>query len=215
MTSIPAAAAPLSAEQLDAELAARGVNAAEFLPLDTEQPLDVEARIAQTPLEKRTKGMFLEKLAREAHQAGGASETRYASFGDYPLRDFMRLLADYAPAHYPGVPLREAFRQAGSEAFSTLMSSVAGRALLVMARSDIRSALRLTPEAYKHNLSHCSVQLSFEGSRQAILEFRDVWNFPDCYHVGIIEGLCRTFGAEGRVCTRVHSECDVDLLVRW
>jgi uncharacterized protein (TIGR02265 family) len=127
----------------------------------------------------------------------------------------MRLLADYAPVRYPGVPAREAFRQAGIEAFSTLMSSVAGRALLVLARSDIRAALRLAPEAYKHNLSDCSVRLSLDGSRQAILEFRDVWNFPECYHVGIIEGVCRTFGAEGSVRTRVRSACDVDMLIRW
>jgi uncharacterized protein (TIGR02265 family) len=159
--------------------------------------------------------MFLEKLAREVCPADASSEARYASFTDYPLRDFMRLLADYAPAHYPGMPLRQAFRQAGNEAFSTLMSSVAGRALLVMARSDLRSALRLAPEAYKHNLSHCSVTLSLEASRQAILEFRDVWNFPECYHVGIIEGLCQAFGAEGRVRTHVRSACVVDMLVRW
>jgi uncharacterized protein (TIGR02265 family) len=214
MTSIPAAAVP-SAEQLDAELAAHGDRAADFLPVDTEQALDIEGRIAATPLEKRTKGMFFEKLAREARQAGVAGEARYKSFRDYPLRDFMRLLADYAPARYPGVPVREAFRQAGGEAFSTLMNSIAGRALLVLARSDLRAALRLAPEAYKYNLSHCTVQLRFEGSRQAVLEFRDVWNFPECYHVGIIEGLCRAFGVEGRVRTRVHSACDVDLLVRW
>ncbi len=215
MTSIPAAALPLSDEQLDAELAARGSNPAEFLPVDTEQALDIEARIRVTPLEKRTKGMFPEKLAREAHDAGAAAEERYASFGDYPLRDFMRLLADYAPVHYPGVPVREAFRQAGREAFSTLMDSVAGRALLVMARSDIRSALRLAPEAYKYNLTHCTIQLSLEATRQVVLEFRGVWNFPECYHVGIIEGLCRAFGVEGRIRTRVRSACDVDMLVRW
>jgi uncharacterized protein (TIGR02265 family) len=215
MTSIPAAAVPLSDEQLDAELVAHGRSAADFLPVDTEAALDVEGRIAATPLEKRTKGMFLEKLAREARQVGVAGEARYKSFRDYPLRDFMRLLADYAPTRYPGVPVREAFRQAGGEAFSTLMGSVAGRALLVLARSDIRSALRLTPEGYKYNLSHCTVQLSLEASRQVILEFRDVWNFPECCHVGIIEGLCRAFHVEGRVRTRVHSACDVDLLVRW
>jgi uncharacterized protein (TIGR02265 family) len=215
MISTPAAAAVLTDEPLDAELAAHGVNAAEFLPLATEQALDAEARIAETPLEKRTKGLFLEKLAREARQLGAGGEASYQSFKDYPLRDFMRLLADYAPIRYPGVPLREAFRQAGIEAFSTLMSSVAGRALLVLARSDIRSALRLAPEAYKHNLSDCSVRLSHEAPRQAILEFRDVWNFPDCYHVGIIEGVCRTFGAEGRIRTRVRSACDVDMLIRW
>lgn len=215
MTSIPAAALPPSDEQLDAELAAHGANAAEFLPFDAEQPLDVEARIAATPLEKRTKGMFLEKLAREARQVGVAPEGRYMSFRDYPLRDFMRLLADYAPARYPGVPLREAFRQAGGEAFSTLMESVAGRALLVLARSDLRSALRLAPEGYKYNLTHCTVQLTLETPRQVVLEFREVWNFPECYHVGIIEGLCRAFGAEARIRTRVRSECDVDLLVRW
>lgn len=213
MISTPAAAPPLD-EQLDAELAAHGDSPADFLPVDTAQPLDVEARIAATPSEKRTKGIFLEKLARAAQPAGGA-EARYAAFEDYPLRDFMRLLADYAPVRYPGVPVREAFRQAGSEALSTLMSSVAGRALLVLSRSDIRSALRLAPEAYKHNLSQCSVQLRLQGSRQVILEFRDVWNFPECYHVGIIEGVCRTFEAHPTIRTRIRSACDVDMLVRW
>jgi uncharacterized protein (TIGR02265 family) len=215
MTSTHARALPLTDEQLDAELAARDANPADFLPVDTETALDVEARIRDTPLDKQTKGMFFEQMAREARNAGVACEPRYVTFRDYPLRNFMRLQADYAPIRYPGVPLREAIRRMGSEAFPTLMNSIPGRLLFVLARGDFRAALRLAPEAYKHNLSHCSVYLRLETPHQVVLEYRDVWNFPECYHVGVIEGVCRTFGAEARIRTRVYSACEVDLLVRW
>lgn len=210
-----ARALPPPDEQLDDELAADGLSAADFLPVDAESPLDVEARIRDVSPERRTKGMFFEQLAREARNAGVACEPHYVTFRDYPLRDFMRLQADYAPIRYPGVPVREAQRRMGSEAFPALMNSIPGRMLFTLARGNILAALRLAPEAYKHNLSHSTLSLRLEGTRQVVLEFRDVPNFPDCYHVGVIEGVCRAFNAEPRIRTRVHSACDVDMLVRW
>lgn len=215
MTSTRAPALPLMEQQLDAELIAQGADPADFLPLDIGAALDIEGRIRHTPLEKQTKGRFFEQIARDAREVGVIRQPHYVSVRDYPLRDFMQLVADYAPLRYPGVPIREAFRRVGSQAFPRLMNSAAGRVLFVLARRDIRAALRLAPEAYKHNLSHCSVSQTFEAPRQTILEFRDVWNFPDCYHVGVIEGVCRAFGVEGVVRTRVRSACDVDMLVRW
>src|SRR5690606_25096680 len=199
----------------DDELADLGERAADFVPVDTRSPLDVEARIRATPPDKQAKGLFLEQMARAARVAGIAREQRYVSFRDYPLQEFMRLLAEYAPVRYPGVPLREAFRRAGGEAFPTLMSSVPGRVLYVLARRDVGAALRLAPDVYKHNLSHCSVSLRLEAPRQAILAYRDVWNFAECYQVGVVEGACRALGAEPRIRACVRSACDVDLLVRW
>jgi len=210
-----ARALPPPDEQLDAELAAHELSATDFLPVDTESALDVEARIREVPPERVTKGIFFEQLARDARDAGVVCEPRYVMFRDYPLRDFMRLQADYAPIRYPGVPAREAQRRMGSEAFLALKHSIPGRMLFTLARADLAAALRLTPEAYKHNLSHSQVNVWLEGTRQVVLEFRDVPNFPDCYHVGVIEGVCRAFDAEPRIRTRVHSARDVDMLVRW
>ena len=73
----------------------------------------------------------------------------------------------------------------------------------------------LAPEAYRHNLSHSSVKLKLDAPHQVVLEYRGVWNFPECYQVGVIEGACRAFGADPRVRVRVLSPCDIDMLVRW
>jgi len=215
VTSIRPRSLPPTDATLDDELAALGTRAGEFLPVDMRAALDIQARIRETPLDNQTKGIFLEQMARAARSAGVPCEQRYVAFRDYPLRDFMRLLADYAPARHAHVSVREAFRRVGSEAFTTLMNSVPGRVLYVLARGDVHSALRLAPEAYKRNLSHCTVNLSVDAPRQVVLEFRGVWNFAECYHVGVVEGACRAFGVDPRVRIRVHSACDVDLLVRW
>lgn len=215
MTSPRSSSTSPTDAQLDVELGALGRSADGFLPIDTRSALDVESRIRDTPPETHTKGLFFEQMARAARVVGVTPEQRYLAFKDYPLRDFMRLLAGYAPSRYPGVPIREAFRRAGSEAFPTLMNSIPGRVLFVLARGDVQAALRLAPEAYRHNLSHSSVKLSLDAPHQVVLEYRGVWNFPECYQVGVIEGACRAFGADPRVRVRVLSPCDVDMLVRW
>ena len=215
MASTRALSLPPPDERLDAELAAQGLNPAHFRAPDPHEALDVDARIRDTPLEKQTKGMFFEPLARAARSAGVVHDQRYVSFRDYPLRDFMQLSAEYARARYPNSSIRDALRRVGSEAYPALMSSVAGRVLFALAGGDIRSALRLAPEAYRHSLSHCAVNVRAELRRQVLLELREVWNFPDCYHVGVVEGACRALGVDARVRTRVLSACDVDMLVRW
>jgi uncharacterized protein (TIGR02265 family) len=202
-------------EHLEAELAAQNLSSSEFHAVDLRAPIDIDARIAETPAETTTKGMFFEPLARSARKLGVACEPRYVPFRDYPLRDFMRLVSDYGRARYPDVTLREALRRAGWEAFPALMSSVAGRVTFAFAGRDVQAALRLAPQGYKHCLSQCSVSTRVCTSGQVVLELRDVWNFPECYQVGVIEGGCRAFGAEPRIRARVRSHSSIDLLVRW
>jgi len=202
-------------ERLDAELVAAGLNPADFREPDHRAPLDVAGLIAEVPAQNTTKGMFFDPLARAARKYGVGAEARYVAFRDYPLRDFMRLIADYASARFPGLPTREALRRVGWEAFPTLMSSVAGRVIFAFAGREVRSALRLAPDAYKHSLSHCSVRSRLNGVGQAVLEYRGVWNFADCYQVGVIEGGCRAFGAEPSVRVCARGLADVDMLIRW
>lgn len=211
-----ASAVPTSDEaRLDAELRAAGLSSADFREPDLRAPLDVAGLIAAVPTQCTAKGMFFEQLARSARKHGVACEARYVAFRDYPLGAYMRLMADYGAARHPGVPVREALRRVGWEAFPTLMSSVAGRVIFAFAGRDVRSALRLAPDAYKHSLSHSSVRSLLNTAGQAVLEYRDVWNFPDSYHVGAIEGGCRAFGSEPRVRLCVRSATSVDMLIRW
>ena len=202
-------------EQLDAELVAHQLSAGDFVDPDLQSPLDVEARLSQTPTSSTTKGMFLEQLGRAARTSGVPCEARYVPFREYPLQDFMRLLNDCARARFPKLPVREAFRRVGWDAFPTLMNSVAGKVIFSFARADAHGVLRLAPQGYKQSLSHCTVALRVSSPGQVVLEYRDVWNFPECYHVGVVEGACRAFGSEARVRVRVLSPCNVDMLVRW
>jgi uncharacterized protein (TIGR02265 family) len=211
----PAWSASADEERLDAELADYQLSSSDFRGVDFQSPIDVEARIAETPLTATAKGMFFEQFARSARKSGLSCEARYVPFRDYSLRDFMRLLVDHARKRFPDVPAREGLRRAGWEAYSALMNSVAGRVLFTFARGNVQAALRLAPQAYKYSLSDCSVTTRISTSEQMVLEFRNVWNFAECYQVGAIEGGCRAFGAAPRIRTRVLSPCNVDMLIRW
>jgi len=202
-------------DRLDDELRAHGLHAPDFVDLDLHSSLDVETRIAETPAAATVKGMFFEQLARSARKAGHAGPARYVPFRNYPLRDYMRLVAECARARYPRLPLREAFRRVGWDAFPTLMNSVAGKVMFAFARGDAHSVLRLAPDAYKHTMSHCSVSLRVSSPGQVVLEYRDLYNFVECYQVGIIEGGCRAFGSSARIRLRSLSPHDADMLIRW
>jgi uncharacterized protein (TIGR02265 family) len=206
---------PQGEAQLDLELKAEGFDIAQFHPFDANLPLDAAGRLRATPSTATTKGMFFEHLAKMARKAGVECDARYVPFRDYPMREHMQLMLRYSAARYPGVPLREGLRRVGWEAYPTLMSSIAGRVLFTFASKDFGRALRLAPQAYKYSVSPGTVAARLNGSRQVLLELRSIWNFADCYQVGAVEGGCRAFDEEPRLLMRVHSDCDVDLLVRW
>lgn len=206
---------PPSRAELELELQRHGFHANHFLPFDAEAPLDVAARIRATPPNITAKGMFFEHLARSARQLGVRCEERYVAFRDYPLREFMQLTAEYGAARHPRLPAREALRRVGWDAFSTLMGSVVGRVLFTFAGRDLVAALRLARDAYKRTVSSGTVTTRLVSSHQAVLEFRGIWNFTDCYQLGAIEGGCRAFEKNPVISLRVHSECDVDMLIRW
>ncbi len=206
---------PRSQPQLDLELKAHGIEVADFRPFDANSPIDVAGRVRATPAAATTKGMFFENLAKLARKLGVECEARYVPFRDYPMREHMQLMARYSAARYPSLTLREGLRRVGWEAFPTLMSSVAGRVLFTFASKDFGRALRLAPDAYKHSVSPGTVATRLNGARQALLEYRNIWNFAECYQLGAVEGACRAFEQEPRVLMRMHSDCDLDLLIRW
>src|SRR5690349_5754886 len=89
-------------ERLDAELRAAGIAPADFREPDLRAPLDVALVIDAVPPHHTAKGMFFEQLAPMARRYGVSCDGRYVTFRDYPLRDYMRLIADYGAARYPG-----------------------------------------------------------------------------------------------------------------
>ncbi|HTV18455.1 MAG TPA: DUF2378 family protein [Polyangiaceae bacterium] len=215
MAASPAHSARSSVEQLDAELRAHRLSPDDFVELDLKAALDVESRIAAAPEVATVRGMFFDQLVRSAKHANIAREERYVPFRNYPLRDYMRLVVDVARARFPQLALRDAMRRVGWDAFLTLKASVTGKVLFSFARGDAQSVLQLAPDAYKHTMSHCSVSLRVSSPGQVVLEYRDVYNFVECYQVGIVEGACRACGSVPQVRVRQRSAHHLDMLVRW
>jgi uncharacterized protein (TIGR02265 family) len=201
--------------ELDAELTRQGFVRSQFSPPDFGRDLDVEALRAAAPRNAMVKGMYFETLARAARGLNLRCGSHYVAFRDYPMAEYTDLLVRYSRARHGALPLREALRRAGWEAFPAMMTSIAGRVIFAVAGRDIEAALKLVPKAYEHSIKPGRVRAAFVSSHQAVLEFRDIWNFADSYQVGVLEGGCFEYQKLTKVELDVHSPSSVDMLVRW
>ncbi len=186
-------------------------------PLARVQLRDLQDRIARTPADWRVKGMYFTPILQmlKDHGLTVAEERPYVSFRDYPLRDFMRLKLEAAQALHPRVDPKNGLRLLGQVAFPTLMSSTVGRVIFAVAGRSWSTALQLVQQAYNVSVSG-RVDLVDCSEQSARVRMRDVWNFPDCYHVGVFEGAMRAYKIEGQVVVQLHDRpCDVDLQLSW
>ncbi len=173
--------------------------------------------IAETPPEATVKGMylksFLQSLDRDGHQR--PTNDRFVTFKDYPLTLFMSLMLDAVATAWPHLPPREGLRRLGQIAYPTLAESTVGRVIFSVARSW-SSALNLTGKAYEVSLNPSSVTIANMTQRSATVQMRDVWCFPDCYQVGVMEGAMTSYRIKGSVIAQpLDRKCDVNLLLKW
>jgi uncharacterized protein (TIGR02265 family) len=181
------------------------------------QRQDFEKQIADTPDSAVAKGMFFDSLQRAMEQRGAAplSGARYVSFKDYPLKDLMRLILDGSQVLYPESKTDEALRRLGQLVFPTLMGSMVGKVMFAVAGRSFAAALPLTEKAYNISVTG-DVKLRQLGPGAAILELRGVWNFPDTYQRGVLEGAMESFHARGTVRAEALARpCDANLHLNW
>jgi uncharacterized protein (TIGR02265 family) len=184
---------------------------------DWSAPIDLAERLRWVPAEHTIKGMFIQKILEESR---GASETmpapdRYAPFQDYPMREWLDLLVRCAPLAHPRASQREALRRFGQSAYAMFAASVVGQVLVGFVNQDVSARIRLLPRIYRLLRRAGSVDASFPAPRRAIVHLRDVWDFPDAYHVGVSEGALRALGVAGQVKVRLISQASADLDVSW
>jgi uncharacterized protein (TIGR02265 family) len=188
----------------------------DFQTPDFRRPLDVEGLLAATPASATIKGMYPQRLVELMAQHGSAGDLRkYIPFKDYPLREVMQQVIDAARHLHPTLPLREGIRELGRLVFPTLQASIAGRVMFSFAGNSYEGALKRVAQGYSLSQSPGSAHLQRISKGEAIVELRGVWNFPDCYQIGVHEGALAWYKCEGRVDVRIHSPCDVDLRIRW
>lgn len=200
MSLDPAAASPGGAPRFGAELE------------------ELRALIARVPKHATVKGMFIKGFLESLDREGISRPTqdRFIAFRDYPLTVFMSLLLGKAQDLWPDRSPRESLRAFGRLAFPTFAESMVGRVIFAVAGNDWKHALTLTDKAYSHSLSPATTRLVEVTERSATFEFRDVWNFCDCYQIGVFEGAMAHYKVNGSVTLRAYARpCDVDLLLRW
>jgi len=174
--------------------------------------------ISQTPQAATVKGMFLTSFLESLDKGNfkRPTDARFVSFKDYPLRQFMELMLVAVGTAWPDMPPRAALRRLGQGAYPTLADSVVGRVLFSVAGRSFGTALQLTEKAYKLSLNPGIARLVDLKEKTAVLELRDIWNFADCYQVGVMEGAMVAYKVKGEVrAQKLSRPCDVDLHLRW
>jgi uncharacterized protein (TIGR02265 family) len=175
---------------------------------------DLEARIEATPASAMIRGMFLNAVMRLVG-AKAAEHRRYIPFRLYPAPEYMRLLLSAARSRFPRRSAADALLALGLGVYSVWASSLAGTAVLAVAGRDFRRICELAAKSYEITLSPGHAQAVRVGEKEAIVQLRDVWIFPDIFHAGIWLGALRTTGLSGTVEVTRHSLSSVDFHVRW
>jgi uncharacterized protein (TIGR02265 family) len=171
----------------------------EFLAPDFQAPLDVEKYLRAVPVGAKIKGTYvnllLEALGPKRERIP-ESRIRYFPFKDYPLEDQVRLIAQVAQLLNPNLPLRQAIRLVGHRVYPTFSSSLLGKVLFAAVGTDTNALLHAGAKAYRMSASVGKVEVVESGAGAALLHLTDMYNYIDCYHIGILEGAFSVLGLE-------------------
>ncbi|MBW2461847.1 MAG: DUF2378 family protein [Deltaproteobacteria bacterium] len=188
----------------------------EFLQPDYSGELDLDARLGRMPATGRVKGMFLAGIVDRAHALGvNLGRPRYVAFKDYPLGEYLELLADAAVRVHPKQPPLEGLRRLGHTVYPTFMASTIGRVTMAVAGRDMRAAVGLVPRAYTISGNTARIEILSISNYSARLHLRGVWDWPAAYQVGIMEGGFDAYEVDGEVTVEVLGLSEARLNLEW
>lgn len=190
---------------------------AEFAPPPWTDPFDVDAYISAIPADNQVRGLFFRSLLKQLRDAGAPQPSKsYVPFQFYPGADYNRLLVECARARHPGLPLRQSLRRIGHTVYGTFLESTIGRVLFAFAGRDPRAALRVAPRAYAiASGGTITARVLDDGVESTILRLENIWTFPTCHEVGVLEGALQAFGSPATIDLLEHSLSDVEFRIRW
>lgn len=162
--------------------------------------------------------MFFEATVKAARRERIQLSPQWAgpfhAFRPYPLRDFARLLSEFAPLMFPDMSLRSALRVLGRVTPEVLLRSTVGKVVLGSAQG-VHEIIDTVSKTYPINLKPSKAEIVERGDREAIVRLCDVHYFMDCHHVGILEGTLAYAGVEGTVRIRPLGPGAMDYLLSW
>jgi uncharacterized protein (TIGR02265 family) len=189
----------------------------DFTELSFRHPIDVQAYVTGCPPANVAKGMFLTCMTRLAREKSGKQVglDHYTAFKGYSMTEYLALLPECAQLAFPRVPLREALFHMGGHVYNTFAESTIGKVVMSVAGRDISAAIRLVARAYESVGSLSSVKLLEQTEHRSVIEFRNMWEYPDCYQAGVLAAGVRAYGQTPHLRVRVHSRSDVDIEVNY
>jgi len=187
-----------------------------FVHPDFSGELQLAERVRGLPRRAHVKGMFLKGIVDRADAVGVRLDCpRYIAFKDYPVSEYLELLAKAAALVHPDVTPLDGLRRLGHTVYPTFISSTIGRVTMAVAGRDMRAAVSLAPRAYTIAGNTARIEILSLTKRSARLAFRNVWDWPGAYQVGIMEGAFDAYDVEGEVLVKIHSLCDAELYLEW
>jgi uncharacterized protein (TIGR02265 family) len=180
------------------------------------QPIDFAARLAAVPAHAAVRGMFLQLLIDSSARTVSVKlpAKRYIGFKNYPMREYVELLAQ-AAAGNRALTAAECVRRLGRGVYPTYEQTITGTAIFGIAGRNFARVIEASPTAYKVSLQPSIVRVRSLGSHHAEVELRQTYNLPDFHQVGIWEGAMQVCGVTGHIKTHVIDYGAVDFEIDW
>jgi len=171
-------------------------------------PLEVTEYIQRVPRTATIKGMFISSLldslgAERARVPEG--KHRYVAFKDYPLVDQVKLIATVAGILYPRLTQRQAIRRLGHSVYPTFAATLVGKVMFAAVGSDPGALVSVGSKAYQFSSNVGRAEVIELRDRYCLLNMQEMYNYLDCYQVGILEGALSVLGLKPRVRIRCDS----------
>jgi len=182
--------------------------------------LRMPERLAQAPTDGVVKGWLCQSIIENAKRHGVdlVLERRYFGFKDYPIREYLELLAQAAVMVRRDEPAWQTLRVLGQGVYTSFSQSLFGKVItagLGKNHEGARTGLRLVAHIYKRTSNHAVAEVIEPAEDVAIVELSHVWSFPDAYHVGIFEGAARGFGGDVKVDIEKSTLSEASLKFQW
>lgn len=188
-----------------------------FAMPDHSQPLDVDKYVAECPADVTTRGMFFQDVINALEQRNLPLPTtkKYAAFGAYPAREWIRLAASAAGQIFPGVPARAGLCHLGRMAYPTFKDTLIGKVMYGVLGSDVEKIFGLAPRGYKAALSSGDAEIISIDRNHCHLKLNNFFTFIDSYQLGVIEGVPMSCGAVPSISAKILGPAAGEVYVTW
>lgn len=189
-----------------------------FAAPDFDAPLVVDDYVQRVPAYATIKGMFLTNLLGIATSAQAPLQQRasqYFAFRDYPLVEQVRLIPEIAYALFPNVSLRRGILQLGQLVCPAFASSLLGRVLFSAVGTDLSMLIRAGSKAYSISSNVGRLEILERAECSARISMRDMFDYVDCYQIGILQGALMMLGYQPTIGLRLESQTSAEIRLNW